>query len=218
MMLRSYLRLLRERHLEDLQIYRARHSDPRNRAIHWVMIPVETFSFLLLIFASVEALLRHRRRGEQREDHQNPSKSEAAVKADTANPNASSIDDSSSLFLLSIGWCVGLVSALIATEDNRSIGLASLAFHVIACRVALRLVTGRSNRHQFDASPPSSTMFGPAAKHSPIVLAFFLWTISWSLQVVVGHWGFEGNQPNVANIDEVSWLAMTQSVLIAWSS
>jgi len=46
--------------------------------------------------------------------------------------------------------------------------------------------------------------------------AVAIWIASWSLQIGVGHWVLEGNQPNLAN-NEVSLLAATQSVLIAWS-
>ena len=49
-------------------------------------------------------------------------------------------------------------------------------------------------------------------------IALVVWTISWVLQVGVGHWVLEKNQPNVATIDQVSFLAVLESVLIAWKS
>ena len=46
------------------------------------------------------------------------------------------------------------------------------------------------------------------------------WIVSWTLQIFVGHWMWEQNRPNISpsTVNEVSYLAMCQSVLIAWSS
>lgn len=51
-----------------------------------------------------------------------------------------------------------------------------------------------------------------------LIVIVTAWSVSWIVQVGVGHWMWERNQPNVANIQHVSLLAMCQSVLIAWSS
>ena len=52
-----------------------------------------------------------------------------------------------------------------------------------------------------------------------LLLILIVWVIAWTLQIVIGHWICEKNQPNIANKDDnVSYLAMCQSVLIAWSS
>lgn len=104
-----------------------------------------------------------------------------------------------SLIMQAIGWTTGLVSLAITGFDNVSIGTASLLFHLAAVAVCDKLVREKGT---WRAS----------------VIAASSWTIAWSLQVGVGHWLFENNQPNIANMNEVSWLAMTQSVLIAWSS
>ncbi len=98
-----------------------------------------------------------------------------------------------------IGWTTGLVSLAITGSDNISIGNASLLFQLAAVTYCDKLVREKGPR-------------------KAIVIGASSWTIAWSLQVGVGHWIFEHNQPNVANMNEVSWLAMTQSVLIAWSS
>jgi hypothetical protein len=98
-----------------------------------------------------------------------------------------------------IGWTTGLVSLAITGPDKISIGTASLLFHLAAVAACDKLVR--------EKGPWKAFMIGASS-----------WTIAWSLQVGVGHWLLEHNQPNVANINEVSWLAMTQSVLIAWSS
>jgi uncharacterized membrane protein YGL010W len=98
-----------------------------------------------------------------------------------------------------IGWMTGLVSLAITGSDRISIGTASLLFHLAAVAVCDKLVR--------EKGPWKAIFIGASS-----------WTIAWSLQVGVGHWMLEHNQPNVANMNEVSWLAMTQSVLIAWSS
>jgi hypothetical protein len=51
-----------------------------------------------------------------------------------------------------------------------------------------------------------------------VMLALVTWTLAWAIQVGVGHFMFEKNKPNVANMKDVSYLAMALSVLIAWSS
>jgi hypothetical protein len=98
-----------------------------------------------------------------------------------------------------IGWTTGLVSLAITGVDNLSIGTASFVFHLAAVTVCDKLVCEKG-------------------AWRAIAIAVCSWTIAWSLQVGIGHWMFENNQPNVANMNEVSWLAMTQSVLITWSS
>jgi uncharacterized membrane protein YGL010W len=104
-----------------------------------------------------------------------------------------------SLIMKAIGWTTGLVSLAITGSDKISIGTASLLFHLAAVAVCDKLVRAKGPWKAF-------------------VIGTLSWTIAWSLQVGVGHWILEHNQPNVANMNEVSWLAMTQSVLIAWSS
>jgi uncharacterized membrane protein YGL010W len=44
-----------------------------------------------------------------------------------------------------------------------------------------------------------------------------LWILSWTIQIGVGHMWLEGNQPNLMT-DSISWLSMTQSVLMAWKT
>jgi len=105
---------------------------------------------------------------------------------------------SNELAMQAFGWTLGIVSLLISGKSIL-IGLASFLFHTVAASFASRLV---------QILDPMSTL----------AVAFFTWTVAWILQVGVGHWILEGNQPNLANTNEVSWLAMTQSVLIAWKS
>jgi uncharacterized membrane protein YGL010W len=93
---------------------------------------------------------------------------------------------------------LGVMSMVLAT--NRLVGIATLLFHFFAMYSCEFLLIAYSTNTWF------LIMFGVTA-----------WTIAWILQVGVGHFGFEGNSPNVAKMQEVSYLAMCQSVLIAWS-
>jgi phage-related holin len=147
--------------------------------LHWILIPVETVSFLLLLTVAVSITCsrfgqkyRYGRRSLE------------------------------SWVMNAIGWTTGLVSLAITSgvdNDKVSIGTASLVFHLAAVAVCDKLV-----REQ--------------GAWKAMVIAACSWTIAGSLQVGMGHWMLEDNQPSVANLNEVSWLAMTQSVLISWSS
>lgn len=161
------LQQLQEQHHIDLEVYQAQHQDVRNRALHWLLIPIETASFLvalacLLSVASVKQYLWI----------------------------------STGSILRSICWCLGLTALLIAKECR--IGLAACLFHILVCEGILALL------RRFGLTTSAAW-------------SFCGWILAWTLQVGVGHWILEQNQPNVANLSSVSWLAVTQSVLIAWS-
>lgn len=90
-----------------------------------------------------------------------------------------------------VGWSIALVSCLISPTP---IGVLAALFHVFICSHGVHLF-GRT--------------------YMAILVALGLWAMSWGLQVGVGHNWIEGNQPSLAQGD-VSLLAMTQSVLMAW--
>lgn len=160
--------------------------------LHKVMIPLETFSFLLCLAAML------------RQFSYFLSTRETMAKIMVYFPIT--VD----AMFLSLGWSIGLTSLAVADTENRLlVGSASLVFHVAACSLALRLVKVTTPVSPSSSSQPS---------HFPFIIALCLWSIAWALQVGIGHWIWEGNQPNVANMEDVSWLAMTQSVLISWSS
>ena len=93
---------------------------------------------------------------------------------------------------------LGILSLLIAT--NTTIGVASLLFHIFRIKMCVSLMQQR------DLWVVS-------------MIAGLSWSAAWIIQGCVGHVIFERNLPNIANpSDEVSYLAMSQSVLIAWSS
>ena len=111
--------------------------------------------------------------------------------------------DYPSLLLMSLPRVVtgllGLLSLALATK--RWVGATTFLFHifvVISCEMLMSACK--------DSGMLVLSMLGAVS-----------WTLAWLLQVVVGHLWLEKNSPNVANMNEVSYLAMCQSVLIAWS-
>jgi uncharacterized membrane protein YGL010W len=95
-----------------------------------------------------------------------------------------------------VGLALGWISLVIATKP--SVGVATFVFHLVAIGTCREVQS-----------------WGTV---SALVIAGGSWTIAWALQVGVGHWIWERNQPNVATMTQVSYLAMCQSVLIAWST
>ena len=126
--------------------------------------------------------------------------------------------------------------AIITTTTNSSaVGRLCFFFHIGCAWSFFRIV------------PPSNSLLLPSVSHFSLlllqrhqeeddgehnyiskdrdnftVLGFIVmaWTVAWTLQIVVGHWVWEQNRPNVSpsTFNQVSYLAMCQSVLIAWSS
>jgi len=199
-MIRWALQYLRDRHAADMDLYRAHHADSRNQILHRFMIPLETFSFLLAFASLLESL------------------------GDGGGNRNSAVDPSVNFLILvsCIGWTVGLISLLIAPAESRWAGVASLVFHVASSRLVRRFFTDTATADlQLRPKQRIGDRNATVRRMSSRPLLFVsvgLWVFAWLMQVVVGHWLWEGNQPNVANVSEVSWLAMTQSVLIAWSA
>lgn len=154
--MQRFLDELRRQHHVDLKIYRSAHQEWRNRMLHWLLIPIECGSALMLgaIVLPFELIA-----------------------------------------LVGIG--LGTMSLVLA--ESRVVGCACWCFHalaLVACRQTLLSV----------------------GTNGALFVALVAWTLSWALQVGIGHWILEKNQPNVADMGTVSYLAMVQSVLIAWSS
>lgn len=170
---------LNTQHAIDLEVYRRSHTELKNRILHWILIPVETFSFFLLLGVVVSAAATASKHKKQKE---------------------STVDSLTAFIPIvkALAWTCGLVSVLIAV-DHRMAGAATLAFHVATASLCHKLIQAQ----------------GPKRV---ILIAAVCWTLAFSIQIGVGHQMFEENQPSVANPSVVSWLAMTQSVLIAWSS
>lgn len=96
-----------------------------------------------------------------------------------------------------IGYGQSVLSIQISTRP--SLTWSSGLYHIFSVWIAHHMVTVLS-------------------AYSVMLIALILWCFAWTVQVGLGHWICERNQPNVANIAEVSYLAMLTSTLIAWSS
>lgn len=150
------MKALQAQHIKDLRIYRAAHQECRNRLIHHVMIPVECFSFQLLL---------------------------RLLAGNSINKW--------------VAWTLAILSITVASQ--LSAGLYSFMFHTASAWLSNWIVTSHETKTAF-------------------LIGTLCWTLAWAVQVGIGHYLFEKNSPNVANISEVSYLAMGLSVLIAWSS
>ena len=95
---------------------------------------------------------------------------------------------------------MGLLSLMIAT--NFWIGLVTFLYHIAVLWSCEALMDRYKHRDLWLVT----------------AVAGMAWTLAWTVQVGVGHLVFERNLPNVANMKQVSYQAMCQSVLIAWSS
>jgi hypothetical protein len=97
-----------------------------------------------------------------------------------------------------IGLALGWISLWISTKHW--VGVTCFIFHGVAVWSCFQI-------------------FQSCGRLQTLCIAGGSWTIAWMFQVGVGHWIWEQNQPKIANNNkEVSYLAMCQSVLIAWSS
>lgn len=158
----GFLESLRSQHAKDLALYRRSHQERKNRVIHWVMIPVEFFSFHW--FAAI-------------------------VSAQSVRTQH--------FVVATIGLTTGVFAVIVNTDMKK--GGSVFLFHLLSCPLVIAMTSFFHQR--------TSTM-----------LACSLWTIAWAMQVIVGHYICEKNQPNLANPKEISSLSVILSVLISWSS
>lgn len=184
----SVIRHLHEQHTVDLKVYRSAHREWKNRVLHWYLIPVECWAALLFLWILVTFLTNEMDSSSMLQRHHHYTSSTVLV--------------SSVLRLVPKYTTIllGLLSLVIAT--NSWIGLATFLYHIAVLWSCEALMDRCDQGYLWLATG----------------IAGVAWTLAWAVQVGVGHLVFERNLPNVANIQQVSYLAMCQSVLIAWSS
>lgn len=198
----SIISSLIHQHAIDLYVYRAAHQQWANRVLHWILIPIETASFfLVLAIVAFHGSLWGIRKGVVGN----------RTKIRQSQPNLKKRPQQHSLvidLLSSIGWILGILSFALCLLDDGNvtlhpaawiIGIIAAAFHLALVPYSLAIITQRGS-------------------HVACVVAMVAWTLAWSLQVGIGHYLIEGNQPTIANKDQVSVLAMVTSVVIAWKS
>jgi len=110
------------------------------------------------------------------------------------------------LFIRGVGGTIvsSLVTVILATASKTvaiqpTIGVASFMFHITSGWFAGMIV-------------------GAYDVKTALIISVGCWAVAWAVQLGIGHYLLEKNSPNVANLREVSYLAMCVSVLIAWSS
>mmetsp|Transcript_9502 Transcript_9502/g.26254 ORF Transcript_9502/g.26254 Transcript_9502/m.26254 type:complete len:202 (-) Transcript_9502:800-1405(-) len=192
--------LLRQ-HEQDLILYRRAHENFANRALHWILIPCETAGFLLML----AIVFRKLNDWERMPPHDDDDKK--------SNYNSNSPGP---IVFASLAWTLGILSLVLyvhddddhneRNKDDPSNTFHSLGWGILACAFHVSLV------------PICNDIIRTVGMARSALLAGLVWTLAWGLQVGVGHYCWEKNQPNVANLDEVSYLAMLSSVVIAWKS
>ena len=191
------LAFLHEQHAVDLAIYRSAHEHSWNRRLHYVLIPLEVASFLWLITSTVMAMLLLPPPAATTTSRpwarSNPDKNTTR----NVKKNLHCSTSTASLMVSSLGWTMGLLSASVASDWR--LGLVILLLHVtwvhLVCLVHIpRLGFGASVR-----------------------MGLVVWTLSWGLQIGVGHYWIEQKPPNLFNPnDQVSLLSTVTSIVLAW--
>lgn len=201
-------RSLHHQHEQDLIVYRNGHRNLLNRILHWVCIPMETATSLLVLDRLILlSRLSYQERG--RNAPPLPRTWKYLLQSEVAQ---------------TINGIMGLVSILAAVPPSRNTrpsgAWAAALFH------AALAVSYIPNQQQ----QQSTNIIFCSWEH---VLA--LWIASWLLQIGVGHWILEGNHPtffgtptttatgsdkssNPHPSTGVSVLAVATSVMIAWKS
>mmetsp|Transcript_28656 Transcript_28656/g.61467 ORF Transcript_28656/g.61467 Transcript_28656/m.61467 type:complete len:225 (-) Transcript_28656:1309-1983(-) len=198
----NVLERLRSQHGIDLKVYRSAHRERRNRTLHWLLIPVECWSALQFLWILTAVVVR-------------------AISVPVNNAE-----------FAAIGWCrviigsvprvatglLGCLSLLIAT--NASTGIATFLFHLFLVRLCDGFVPMQIQMQmKMEPELPQNNDHRHRDLWEVSAIVGLSWTVAWIVQVGVGHALFEKNLPNIVNpSDNVSYLAMCQSVLIAWSS
>lgn len=160
----EFLADLHEQHVEDMLFYRKSHRERSNLWLHRILIPAETFSFILLASMFLLETCGHY---------------------------------ITSRLVRATAFGFGAISLLLS--ESYQLGISVLLVHIIFAEVSLQMIQNNWERRE-------TLQFG-----------LLLWVLSWFFQIFVGHYILERNQPNL--LDEstpVSFLATTQSILMAW--
>jgi uncharacterized membrane protein YGL010W len=170
---------LQAQHHMDWKVYRSAHNEPRNVLLHKILIPIECWSSLMLLWLAINWVVTR-----------------------WMDPTLATLATLLKSVPHMVTLMLGILSLVLA--KRRWVGIATLVFHigiVFVCEFLLQF--HQQQRQQRSWAIP--------------ILVLSSWSLAWMLQVGVGHYLLEGNAPNVANLQDVSYLAMCQSVLLAWS-
>jgi uncharacterized membrane protein YGL010W len=185
---------IQEQHKKDLTVYRQAHREWRNRCIHYLFIPIEYASFQVMLMSVCMGVLS---------TMYSPETSDMMLPA-IAN------------MIRGISWSVALLCLLVHSPYPRAIAIAAAIFHAFTGEwISRRMVFMEHHEHE------------QMSVHGEHVSAWWLtyglyavmyWSLAWVVQVCIGHYYLERNEPNIAKMSDVSYLSMILSVLISWSS
>jgi Protein of unknown function (DUF962) len=187
------LQAIREQHAIDLVVYRNGHQDWTNRMLHWILIPIETATSLMLLDRLIVWISTRQLKFEV-----------TANEAKRTNQDRA-VDLRVRVFESGVIQAVNVTLAILsmAASPETFSGCLAAIFHA------------------------SLAMYRPKHK-SPQHFIGTLWLISWMLQIALGHWLLEGNNPTfwrssiaaLSGLDKhgVSIQAVATSVLIVWES
>jgi hypothetical protein len=123
----------------------------------------------------------------------------------TKKRNDVMIGDDGRILVFTASWTLGLLSLILSPD---AVGVAALLFHV---RTIPWLYDRCSPHHHNRHNHNHRTMM--------LLLLLTITTIaSWIMQIGIGHWLLEQNQPTFLVQDSTSTLSMLTSIIIAWKS
>jgi hypothetical protein len=239
-----FIQRLQDQHrYHDLKVYRNAHKDVRNRVLHWILIPVECWSVLafvhlasMVILITVMTTLSQTDGDDENVDHHDHPphhRQQQGQHGVSSSTNVIEVMAMPGILVLRGWWTVMSSTSAIATiflgllsvviTSHKTIGWICFVFH-LACTWSIYIMLPPPPLHlEVWLDSPKDNENNQSHYHQKIwnmfVTIVICWTLAWSVQVGIGHWILERNQPNVAaNLNDVSYIAMCQSVLIAWSS
>jgi uncharacterized membrane protein YGL010W len=191
------LERLSQQHEIDLVIYRNSHRNFYNRLLHHVCIPIETAGFVVLVGVVATALQRQM----------------------LFPKKGNVIGDGGRILVSTVSWTLGLLSLILSPDI---VGVTALLYHI----QAIPWLYDRCS--SWSSTPPPPLRPSPHHHHHhrhhhdhwTMLLLLLLTIASWIIQIGIGHWMLEQNQPTFFQPGNTasSTLSMLTSIVIAWKS
>jgi Protein of unknown function (DUF962) len=211
--IRSCYNKLLLQHDLDLNVYQMSHTVLCNRILHWVMVPIETLSFIILLYSLMAfliiRLLVSEKQFASKDNRWNylPGFKQSSL---TSTKGMSSILRH---LLSTVGVFLGSLSFMVSTD---LVGFFSLLVHIMPIQWILKVEYSILSQN-FSLQRKVNLI----QRHHLDLMYFSAinTVVSWTLQVCVGHWILEKNNPSlISNTNLISMLAILQPIVIAWKS
>jgi uncharacterized membrane protein YGL010W len=195
---------IQQQHQKDLTVYRQAHQEWRNRYLHYLFIPIEYASFQVMCMSGCMGMMNI-----------------LFPSFATTTTTTTTIASNNVIFLAittlirGYSWSVAFLCLLVVPSPfTRPVYMASAIFHVLLGEwiVGKMILMMHVQQQQEDHDSTYCWWFTYG------LYAVVCWTVAWVIQVGIGHYYLERNEPNIANMSDVSFLSMVLSVLISWSS